>query len=69
MTRFSEQNFARREIEVLGIDESGGYVGDIGDGGEDDEEIERCRERSAAREVGPVRQILLVIRKGERAGN
>ena len=35
-----KQSFARREMEVLGVVESGGYVIDIGDDKEDDDEIE-----------------------------
>ena len=47
-------------MEVLGVDESGGYVDDIGD----DEDCERV----GVKEVEPTRQILLAERKGNFAG-
>ena len=46
----------------------GGCVTDIGDGGEDDNEIEGCGERAAVEKANPKRQILLVKGKGDLAG-
>ena len=60
-----KQSFARGE--VLGVDESGGYVSDIGDD-EDDDEVEGGGERVDVRKAEPKRQILLVKRKGNLAG-
>lgn len=55
-----KQSFARGE--VLGVDEFRGYVGDVGEGGDYD------GERLVVDRVEPKRQILLVKRKGNLAG-
>ena len=60
-----KQSFARGE--VLGVDESGGYVSDIGDD-EDDDEIGGGSEWVDVKKTEPRRQILLVKRKGNLAG-
>lgn len=61
-----KQSFARGEIEVLSVD---GYASDVGDDGDDDcEEAERSGERVAVKKAEPKRQILLVKRKGNLAG-
>ena len=62
-----KQSFARGEIEVLSVD---GYASDAGEDGDDDcEEAERGGERVvAAKKAEPKRQILLVKRKGNLAG-
>ena len=61
-----KQSFARGE--ALGVDESGGYVSDIGDDEEDDDEIEGGGERVGVKKAESKRQILLVKRKGNLAG-
>jgi len=63
------QSFARGEIEVLSIDESAGYVDNVGDERDDDDiKTERGGEKAAVKEAEPKRQILLVKRKGNLAG-
>ena len=59
-----KQSFARGEIEVLSVDGSGGYS----DVGEDDDDDERGSEQVAVKKAEPKRQILLVKRKGNLAG-
>ncbi|KAF9646253.1 hypothetical protein BDM02DRAFT_261534 [Thelephora ganbajun] len=59
------QSFAKGEMEVLSIDGSG----DVGEDGSDDgEEAERGDERAVVKKAEPRRQILLVKRKGNLAG-
>jgi len=63
------QSFARGEIEVLSVDESEGCAGDAGDERDDNgEETERGGERAAVKKAETKRQILLVKRKGNLAG-
>ena len=57
------QSFARGEVEVLSVDD-GNEGGDDTNG----EETERGGERAVANRVEPKRQILLVKRKGNLAG-
>lgn len=64
-----KQSFARGEMEVLGVDGSGGYASDVDGGGDDcGEETERGDERVAVNRAEPKREILLVKRKGNLAG-
>ena len=63
------QSFARGELEVLSVDGLGGHMGDVGEDADDDgEEAERGGERVAVNRAEPKRQILLVKRKGNLAG-
>ena len=63
------QSFARGEIEALSVDGVGGYAGDVvEDGGDNDEAARRGDERVATSRREPKRQILLVKRKGNLAG-
>ena len=64
-----KQSFARGEMEVLSTDGPGGYASDIGEDGDDDNgETERGDERVAVKKAESKRQILLVRRKGNLAG-
>ena len=63
------QSFAKGEMEVLSVDGFGGYARDVdGDVDDDREEEERNGERTVANKVEPKRQILLVKRRGNLAG-
>ena len=64
---FPEQSFAKGEIKVVGVDESGGCVGDIGN---DEDEIEGGEEQVlvAVKRAEPEKQILLVKKKGDPTG-
>ena len=64
------QSFAKEEVEVLSVDGSGGHAGDVGDDEDYDcEETERPDgDRVAANRTEPKRQILLVKRRGNLAG-
>ena len=63
------QSFAKGEMEVLSVDGFGGYARDVdGDVDDDREEEDRDGERTVANKVEPKRQILLVKRRGNLAG-
>jgi len=63
------QSFARGEMEVLSVDGSGGYASDVDEDGDGDGEgAERGDEQVVVKKAEPKRQILLVKRKGNLAG-
>jgi len=64
-----KQSFARGEMEVLSVGDPGGYASDVGEDGDDGDETERGDEGAVTNKVlAPKRQILLVKRKGNLAG-
>ena len=63
-----KQSFARGEIEVLSVDDSGEPTSDVGGDGDGGGETERGEEGVVTNKAEPKRQILLVKRKGNLAG-
>ena len=63
------QSFARGEMEVLSVDGFGEYASDFDEDGDDDGEgAEKGDEQVVVKKAEPKRQILLVKRKGNLAG-